>query len=60
MRSETLIIKLQKEIQRLQKENNILNNALFNACQTICKDLNYKEFEVIKLKKKYINKACGL
>jgi len=57
MRSENYIIQLQLEYQRLQKENDILDTALLNACQTICRSLNYKEEEIIKLKEKYIDRV---
>ena len=56
MRSENYIIQLQLENQRLQKENDILDTALLNACQTICRSLNYKQEEIIKLKEKYIDR----
>lgn len=57
MRSEKLIIQLQKENQYLKQENNILETALLNACQTICRELNYSQNEVINIKNKYIERV---
>lgn len=56
MRSEKYIIQLQRENQRLQYENEILDIALHNACQSICRSLNYSQEEIIKLKQRYINR----
>jgi len=56
-RSENYIIQLELEIQRLKSENNILDTALFDSCQTLCKGLNFKEGEDEKLKQTFINKA---
>ena len=57
MRSEKLIIKLQKENKYLKQENDILETALLNACQAICRQLNYNQDSVIRLKNKYIEKV---
>jgi len=57
MRSENYIIQLQLCNQRLQQENIILDTALFNACQSICRNLNYKQDEIIKIKNKFITRA---
>ena len=57
MHNENLFIQLQLEIQRLKLENDILNTALLNACQTICRGLNFKEEEIIKIKNKYITRV---
>lgn len=55
--SENYLIQLQLEIQRLQLEIDVLDTALLNACQTICRSLNFKEGEDIKLKNNYINRV---
>ena len=57
MRSENYIIQLQLENQRLQKENTILDIALLNTCQMICRSMNYSQEEIIKLKQRIINRA---
>lgn len=57
MRSENFIIQLQLEIQKLQQENAILDIALLNACQAICRSLDYSQGEIIKMKQKFINQA---
>jgi len=57
MRSENYIIQLQLCNQRLQQENDILDTALLNACQSICRNLNYKQDEIIKIKNKFITRA---
>jgi len=57
MRSEQLIIQLQLENQKLKQDNDILDIALLNACQTICRSLSYNQEEIIKLKNKYINRV---
>jgi len=57
MHNENLFIQLQLEIQRLQLENAILDTALLNACQTICRELDYKESEIQGLKQKYISRV---
>lgn len=57
MHSENLFIQLQLEIQRLKLENDILDTALLNACQTICRELNYKQEEIIKIKNKFISRV---
>lgn len=57
MRSENYIIQLELEIQKLQRENDILDTALLNACQTICRSMNYNEEEIQKLKDKYVNRV---
>jgi hypothetical protein len=54
MRSENYIIQLELEIQRLQLKNDILDTALLNACQTICRELGYSQQEIIQVKNKYI------
>jgi len=57
MRTEQLIIQLQLENQRLKQDNDILDIALLNACQTICRSLDYKQEEILKLKNKYLNRV---
>lgn len=57
MRSEKILIQLQKENQRLKQENDILDTALLNACQAICRQLNYSQESVIRLKNKYVEKV---
>jgi len=57
MRSENYIIQLQLENQRLQKENTILDIALLNTCQMICRSMNYSQEEIIKLKERFISRA---
>ena len=57
MRSENYIIQLELEIQRLQLENDILDTALLNACQSICRDLNYNQNQIIKMKQMFINRV---
>jgi len=57
MRSEELIIQLQNEVQRLQRENDIIDTALFNAFQTICRSLNFNQNAIIKMKDTYINRV---
>jgi len=57
MRSENYIIQLQLENQKLQQENAILDTALLNACQSICRSMNYSQEEIIKLKQTFINRA---
>lgn len=56
-RSENYIIQLELEIQRLQLENDILDTALLNACQSICRDLNYNQNQIIKMKELLINRV---
>ena len=51
---------LQQENKRLQLENDILDTALLNACQTICRSLYYREEEIIKLKQKYIDRVLDV
>lgn len=60
MRSENYIIQLQLENQRLQRENKILDTALLNACQSICRSLNFNQEEIIKLKQKYISRLKSI
>ena len=57
MHSENMFIQQQNEILRLQQENDILKTALLNACQIICRDMNYSKEEIIKLKQKFINRV---
>jgi len=57
MRSENYIIQLQLENQRLQQENDILEIALLNTCQAICRSMNYSQQEIIKIKQRFINRA---
>ncbi len=57
MRSENYIIQLQLENQRLQLENDILDTALLNACQSICRSLNYPQEKINKIKQMFINRA---
>jgi len=57
MRSENYIIQLQLENQTLKIENDILDTALLNSCQSICRSLNFKQEEIIKLKNKFINRV---
>jgi hypothetical protein len=57
MRSENYIIQLQLENQRLQLENFILDTALLKACQTMCRELNFKEGEIGKLKQMFISRV---
>jgi len=57
MRSENYIIQLELEIQRLQLENDILDTALLNACQSICRELNYNQKQIIKMKEMFINRV---
>ncbi len=57
MRSEKYIIQLQLENQRLQQQNAILDTALLNACQSICRELNFKQGEIEKLKQMFISQA---
>jgi len=67
MRNENLFIQLQlqnqallQENKRLQFENTILDTALLNACQIICRSLYYREEEIIKLKQKYIDRVLDV
>lgn len=67
MRNENLFIQLQlqnqallQENKRLQFENTILDTALLNTCQTICRSLYYREEEIIKLKQKYIDRVLDV
>jgi len=57
MRSENYIIQIQLENQRLQREIDILDTALLNACQTICRSMNYSQEEIIKLAQRYIDRT---
>ncbi|MCE5220032.1 MAG: hypothetical protein LLF98_01890 [Clostridium sp.] len=57
MRSEKILIELQKENQKLKIQNDILDTALLNACQTICRELNYSQDEIIQMKNKYIERV---
>jgi dihydroxyacetone kinase-like predicted kinase len=57
MRSENYIIQLQIENQTLKIENNILDTALLNACQSICRSLYFNQEEIIKLKNKFIDRV---
>jgi hypothetical protein len=57
MRSENYIIQLENKLIKSQLENDILDTALLNACQTICRSLDYNEEEIEKLKRKYINRV---
>lgn len=64
MRSENIFIQLQLELQRLQKENQnlkqenaILDTALINACQAICRSMDYDQTEIVKLKQRFIDRV---
>jgi len=57
MRSENYIIQLQLENQTLKIENDILDTALLNSCQSICRSLYYSQEEIIKLKNKFIDRV---
>jgi len=57
MRSENYIIQLQIENQSLKIENDILDTALLNACQSICRSLYYSQEEITKLKNKFIDRV---
>ncbi|MDD4530919.1 MAG: hypothetical protein PHO80_05225 [Candidatus Gracilibacteria bacterium] len=52
-----MFIQQQNEILRLQIENDILDTALLNACQSICRSLDFREGEDEKLKNKFINRV---
>lgn len=52
-----MFIQLQLENQRLRQEVDIINTALINACQAICRELNFSQESVIRLRNKYVEKV---
>jgi hypothetical protein len=57
LRLQANYIEKQNEIKLLQKENIILDTALLNACQSICRSLDYSQEEINKMKQKFISRA---